>query len=69
VATSDEEVRLAETGLEQAQDGYRLGVLTQLDVFNAEMALKLARIRRANYLLERSLARFSLRKSAGLRAE
>ena len=60
LATSEREVSLAMRGLQQAQDGYTLGILTQLDVLNAEFALKVARIRHTNYELDHKLALFNI---------
>ncbi len=39
----ERQIALAEQGLRQAQDGYALGAVPQLEVFNAEQQLKIAR--------------------------
>ncbi len=66
-ATSAREVALSEQTLEQAQVGYRLGVLSQLDVINAEAALRIARIQDANTLLDYKLARLNIDRLTGER--
>lgn len=64
--SAEEEVKLAELGLQQAQDGYRLGALLQIDVLNAETQLRLARANQARLQLSYDLAVESTWRVAGV---
>ncbi len=63
--TSEREIELAKKALEQAQDGYKLGALPQLEVINAELVLRIARVRQATYMLDYRLAVRNIYRLAG----
>lgn len=60
-----QEVALAEEAFNQARDAYRLGALPQIELINAELALRLARIRQVTYQLEHRLAVRNIYRVAG----
>lgn len=60
-----QEVALAEEAFNQARDAYRLGALPQIELINAELALRLARIRLVTYQLEHRLAVRNIYRVAG----
>lgn len=51
-----QEVKLGQLALQQAQDGYALGAVPQLDVLNAEIQLRIARTQLANEELAYQIA-------------
>lgn len=63
--TSAREVSLAQIALEQALEGYKLGAVNQLEVLNAELALRIARIQRATYELDHRLAIHNIQRVIG----
>jgi multidrug efflux system outer membrane protein len=66
IASAEEQVKLAETALNQAQDGYRLGALLQIDVLDAETQLRLAKASLARLQLAYDLAVESTWRVAGV---
>ncbi len=67
-ATAAEQVVVAEKALGQAEDGYRLGALRQLDVLDAEAQLRLARTQLASEELQCELARRNVLRLLGQEA-
>ena len=67
-ASAAEHVALAQTALAQAEDGYRLGALRQLDVLDAEAQLHLARTQLASEELQVELARRNVLRLLGQEA-
>ena len=56
----------AERALSMAESLYSNGKATQLDVLDAQLALKVARTNMAGALFEGTIAEISLKKSLGL---
>ncbi len=62
---TEQEVKVAQKALSQAQDGYRLGVVRQLDVLDAEAVLRLAQSQLAREQLSRELVLYELYRLVG----
>jgi len=64
--SADESIGLATEALRLADLMYAEGVITQLDVLNSQLALTRARLNHASALFEYQMARYELRRVAGM---